>query len=110
MSEKSLAEIAGKMRDIDFAILSTRTEGGAIAGRPMSNNREVDYDGDSWFFACDGTRTVADIERDPRVGLGYQAKAGMLGLRPLFLTVEGRAELIRDKSRFAERWTKDLDR
>ncbi|HYJ29682.1 MAG TPA: pyridoxamine 5'-phosphate oxidase family protein [Allosphingosinicella sp.] len=110
MAEKSLADLAGKMKDIDFAILSTRTEGGAIAGRPMSNNREVDYDGDGWFFACGDTRTVADIERDPRVGLGYQAKSGMLGMKPFFLTVEGRAELIRDKARFAEHWTKDLDR
>jgi general stress protein 26 len=98
------------MRDIDFAILSTRTEGGAIAGRPMSNNRDVDYDGDSWFFACGDARTVTDIERDPRVGLGYQGKSGALGFRPFFLTVEGRAELIRDKARFAEHWTKDLDR
>ncbi|MFL6845596.1 MAG: pyridoxamine 5'-phosphate oxidase family protein [Allosphingosinicella sp.] len=110
MADKSLADIAEKMRDIDFAILSTRTDGGAIAGRPMSNNREVDYDGDSWFFACEDTRTVQDIERDPRVGLGYQAKAGMLGMRPFFLTVEGRAELIRDNAEFAERWSKDLDR
>lgn len=110
MAEKSLAEIAKRMRDIDFAILSTRTEGGAVAGRPMSNNRDVEFDGDAWFFTCDDTRTVADIGRDPQVGLGYQGKAGMLGMRPLFVAVEGRAELIRDKARFAEHWTKDLDR
>ena len=110
MAEMSLAEIAKKMRDIDFAILSTRTEGGAVAGRPMSNNRDVDFDGDSWFFTCGDTRTVADIERDPRVGLGYQGKSGALGFKPFFVAIEGRAELIRDKARFAEHWTKDLDR
>jgi general stress protein 26 len=110
MAEKSLAEIARKLRDIDFAILSTRTSNGAVAGRPMSNNRDVDFDGDAWFFTCDDTRTVADIGRDPNVGLGYQGKAGALGLRPFFVAVEGRAELIRDKARFADHWTKDLDR
>ncbi len=110
MAEMSLADIAEKMRDIDFTILSTRTEGGAIAGRPMSNNREVEFDGDAFFFACDNTRTVSDIARDPRVGLGFQGKSGALGLKPFFLTVEGRAELIRDKAAFAEHWTKDLDR
>ena len=110
MAEKSLAELAGKMRDIDFAVLSTRTASGAIAARPMSNNREVDYDGDSYFFTCADTGTVADIENDPEVGLAYQAKAGMLGMRPFFLTIEGRAELIRDKGAFARHWTKDLDR
>ncbi len=31
-------------------------------------------------------------------------------MRPFFVAVEGEAELIREKSRFAEHWTKDLDR
>lgn len=110
MAELSIADLAGKMRDIDFATLSTRTDNGAISGRPMSNNREVEYDGDAYFFTLEDTRTVADIRRDPRVGLAYQGKSGMLGMRPFFLTVEGRAELIRDKGRFAEHWTGDLDR
>ena len=30
-------------------------------------------------------------------------------MKPFFITVEGRAELIHDKNRFAEHWTKDLD-
>ncbi len=102
-------QIAEKMRDIDFAILTTRTDNGAVAGRPMSNNRNVDYDGDSYFFALDDTRTVADIRRDANVGLGYQSKSGMLGMKPFFITIEGRAELIQDRGRFAERWSKDLD-
>jgi general stress protein 26 len=110
MADMSLADIAEKMRDIDFTILSTRTESGAIAGRPMSNNREVEFDGDAFFFTCDNTRTVGDIERDPQVGLGFQGKSGALGMRPFFITVEGRAELIRDKGRFKEHWTSGLDR
>ena len=109
MTKLTLAEIREKMRDIDFSVLTTRSDGGSIAGRPMSNNRDVDFDADSFFFTSADTRTVADIEQDPRVGLAYQGKSGMLGMKPFFLTVEGRAELIRDKSRFAEHWTKDLD-
>ena len=109
MAERTLADVAEKMRDIDFCMLSTRTETGAIASRPMSNNREVDYDGDSWFFTCDDTRMVAEIAANPDVGLTFQGKAGMLGLRPFFLAIEGRAELIRDKGQFAAHWSKGLD-
>jgi len=109
MSAMTLADISEKMRDIDFAMLTTRTEGGALAGRPMSNNREVDFDGDSFFFTCDDARTVGDIERDRQVGLAYQGKSGVLGMKPFFLSVEGTAELIKDKARFAEHWRKDLD-
>ena len=46
MSEMTLSDLSKAMRSIDFAMLSTRTEGGEIAGRPMSNNGDVDYDGD----------------------------------------------------------------
>ena len=109
MAERSLKDISEKMRDIDFAMLSTTTEGGAIAARPMSNNRQVEFDGDSYFFTLESTRTVGDIRRDPRVGLSYQGKSGALGLKPFFITIEGRGELIDDKGRFAEHWTKDLD-
>ena len=107
---KTLADLAEAMRDIDFTMLSTRTQDGSIAARPMSNNRDVDYDGDSWFFAFDDTRTVADIERDANVGLSLQGKAGLLGKPPIFIAAEGKAEIIRDKAAFEEHWVKDLDR
>ena len=109
MADMALSDISEKMRDIDFAILSTRTEAGQIAARPMSNNRQVDYDGDSYFFTNGDTGTVRDIGNDPNVGLSYQAKSGALKMKPFFITIEGRAELIRDKAEFAEHWTKDLD-
>ena len=109
MGELKLKDISEKMRDIDFAMLCTRTEGGAIAARPMSNNGQVEFDGDSYFFTLESTRTVRDIRRDPNVGITYQAKSGALGLKPFFITIEGRAELIDKKARFAEHWTKDLD-
>ena len=109
MVDLKLNDISEKMRDIDFAILSTRTAGGAISGRPMSNNRQVEYDGDNFFFTCDHHGSVKDIESDPNVGVSYQSKSGMLGMKPFFITIEGRAELIRDKGQFEEHWTKDLE-
>jgi len=110
MADLTLAEIAEKMKDLDFCMFSTRTGSGAIVSRPMSNNREVDYAGDSWFFACDDAHMVGEIAADPRVGLAFQGKAGMFGMRPFFLAIQGRAELIRDKGRFADHWTSGLDR
>lgn len=110
MAARTLADIAEKMRDIDFTMLSTRSEGGTIAARPMSNNREVEYDGDSFFFAMGDALTVSDIGRDPKVGLTFPSRGGLLGQRSFFLAVEGDASLIRDKGQFEEHWTKDIDR
>ena len=107
---KTLADLSEKMRDIDFAMLSTHTAGGAIGARPMSNNRQVEYDGDSFYFAHNSARSVHDIADDPRVGLSFLGTSGLLGMRPFFVAVEGRAALIRDKAQFAEHWTTDLDR
>jgi general stress protein 26 len=109
MTDMTLSDLSDAMRDIDFCMLSTRTEGGAIAARPMSNNGDVAYEGDSFFFTYEEARTVSDIERDPKVGLGFQGKKGLLGKPPLFISVEGVAELIRDKAAFEAHWTKDLD-
>ncbi|MEJ7933875.1 pyridoxamine 5'-phosphate oxidase family protein [Sphingobium sp. AN558] len=110
MAERTVSDLAEKMKDIDFGMLSTHSPGGTIGSRPMSNNRDVDYDGDSWFFTTDDTQMVADIASDPKVGLSFQGKAGMFGLRPFFIAIEGQAELIRDKDSFEAHWTKDLDR
>ncbi len=110
MSEMTVADLSEAMRDIDFAMLSTRTEGGAIASRPMSNNRKVDYEGNSFFFSYDSARTVADIDRDNKVGLSFAGSKGLLGKPPLFIAIEGVAELVRDKAVFADNWSKDLDR
>ena len=110
MTTVSLEAMAQKMRDLDIATLTTVTEGGAIAGRPMSNNGEVDYEGDSWFFTSDDTRMVSDIAADPIVGLTLTGDKGLLGKPGIFIAIEARAELIRDKAQFVAHWTKDLDR
>lgn len=103
MGSRTLQDIAAKMREIDIAFLTTRTDGGEIAARPMSNNADVEYDGDSFYFTDDTARMVRDIERDPAVGLQFSGKDGF------FVAVEGKAELIRDRKAFAEHWNADLD-
>ena len=109
MSTMALADLATRMIDIDFAMLLTRGANGAIAGRPMSNNGDVEYNGDSYFFTFEESHTVADIKRDAVVSLSFAGAKGLLGKRPLFIALEGRAELIHDKGAFAEHWTKGLD-
>ena len=104
---KDLAKAMGK---IDFAMLTTRTDGGQLATRPMSNNGDVDYDGDSIYFSWDSARTVTDISRDPKVALSFQGSGGLLGKPPLFVAVEGTAEIVRNKAEFAAHWSADLER
>jgi general stress protein 26 len=110
MSNMTLKDLAKAMGKIDFTMLTTRTDGGRFATRPMSNNGEVEYDGDSFYFSWDSARTVSDIARDPQVALSFQGSAGLLGKPPLFVAVQGTARIIRDKQAFADHWTADLER
>ena len=110
MSKLTLHDLSQKMRKIDFAVLFTKTENGYLAGRPMSNNGDVEYDGDSYFFAHESARSVSDIERDPKVAMSFRGDTGLLGKPPTFIAIEADAELIRDKAAFEKHWTKDLDR
>lgn len=109
MADLTLEQISEKMRDIDIAVLTTRTAQGTLAGRPMSNNRDVEYDGDSFFFTLEDTGTVKDVRADPNVSLSYCAKSGMLHMKPFFITVSGTADLSQDKAAIEQHWTKDLD-
>ncbi len=110
MADYTINELSLKMADIDFAMLFTKSENGELSGRPMSNNGEVEYQGDSFFFAYETTRMAQDIRRDPKVGLSYQGSVGLLGRPPIFIAIEGDASLIHDRQAFASRWSDDLDR
>ena len=109
MSKKTLAEIAKEMAGIDIAIMSTHTDNGEIANRPMSNNGDVAYDGTSYYFTYQQARAVSDIERNPKVALGFSSEAGLFS-KGIYVAVEGTAELIRDRAAFRQHWTSDLDK
>ncbi len=110
MARMTLSDISERMAKIDFAMLMTRAADGNIAGRPMSNNGDVDYTGDSHFFALESTHTVGEIGKDPKVALSFAGNKGLLGQPGIFIAVEGMAELIRDRAAFEAHWNKDLDR
>ena len=109
----TISDISKHMKAIDFCMLVSRAQDGSLGGRPMSNNQEVDYEGDSFFFSYDDTRMVEDIGRDASVGLTYSGSPAAdmpKGAPGLFIHVEGEAELIRDKDQFAKHWDKSLSR
>jgi general stress protein 26 len=110
MAAMSIEELSEKMRSIDFCMLSTREASGGISTRPMSNNGDVEYDGDSWFFSFEDTRKIVAISADPSVSLSLSASPSLLGKPGIFVTIEGQASIIMDKEEFKKHWVSDLDR
>ena len=109
MAGMTLNDLSQAMARINHAMFTTRGEGGALSSRPMSNNGDVEYQGDSWFFSYDDTAKIRDIEWNPQVSLSFTGERDPAGGPPLFINIEGSAELIRDNARFREHWTDSLD-
>lgn len=107
MSKLKLKDISKAMRDIDICMMTTCAVRGSLESRPMSNNKNVDYDGDFYFFTCDDNAVVREIEADPHVNLSLQHRPVLLG-KSLYISVKGKAALVRSRSHMEKHWTKDL--
>lgn len=108
MSQLTLKDVSKAIAHIDIAMLSTKAANGHLGARPMSNNGDVEYDGDNYFFAFEKSHTVEDIKRDPRIGLSFVGTKSLIGKR-VFVAIEAEAELIRDKTMFKQHWNKDIE-
>ena len=97
--------ISSLMRNLDLCMLTTRASDGALHSRPMSNNGEVEFGGDVWFFADSESRKVREIESDSRVSVSYSAAE-----RGIWLALEGRATIVRDVEKKKELWLDELER
>src|SRR5687768_12955188 len=97
--------LAGVMKDIDFCMMTTVGPYGRLQSRPMSNNKKVEWDGDTWFFAYADSTQARDVERDRNVNLAYARPDEIL-----FLSLMGRAEIVKDDQKKKEMWFKDLER
>ena len=106
-AKAGIAELAKKMRGIDFCMMSTISTGGAIRARPMSNNGEVEFDGDAWFFSWKDSQKVRDIAKSSHVSLDY---TGGKKRNPLWIHVDGRARIVTDAKKKKELWLKELER
>lgn len=84
-------------------MMNTLGTGGTINTRPMSNNRDVTYKGESYFFSMADTRKVKDIKKKKAVTLGYEGEKG------LYIIVTGTARLLTDKATLQEHWVDSLN-
>jgi general stress protein 26 len=98
-----LKDLAQKMRRLDIATLVTIAEDGTLAARPMSNNGDVEFDGKSYYFTYEESDKVKQISQNPQVQLAFE------GDDDLYVTVTGKAQLIRDKAEFDNHWQPELE-
>lgn len=103
MTEPTRDDLVTIMKTMDLCFMGTK-DGDGLCSRPMSNNAQVDWDGDNWFFTHGDTRKIRQLEADPTVMLDFGGDKDWVSLR-------GEAKLHRDdRALFERHWSKDIDR
>jgi general stress protein 26 len=102
LNKKMLTKV---MKDLDFCMMTTKGVRGRLHSRPMSNNRNVDWDGDTWFFSYADASQVKEIKRDKSVNLSYAVPDDIL-----FVSLVGNAQIVKDDAKKKELWYDDLAR
>lgn len=88
------------IKDINFAMLTTISEDGSLHSRPMAT-QQVDADrAELWFLTSIDSPKVEEIYHEKSVGLSYASPA-----KNNYVSVAGRAYVLRDKTKAAELWT-----
>ncbi len=105
MSDRSIADIAKRMKQIDIAMFVTKTgDDNKIAARPMSNNRDVnEQDGTTYHFTTDDGRIDNDLKNSSQCGATYSEGE-------FYAAIQGTGKLIKDRATQEKHWVKDLEK
>ena len=104
-SDRSMQQIAERLKAIDIAMLVTKTGSeGAVAARPMSNNGDVsEEDGTTFHFATDDGRIDDDLKRSDQCGATYSEGE-------FYCAVQGTGQLHRERETLEKHWVPDLEK
>ena len=103
MAELKLSDISKKMRKMDICMMSTTAPNGTITSRPMSNNGDVEYDGNSYFYSYDEAEVIKELKENDNLNLSFQ------GDDKFYIAISGKAQLITDKKILKEHWVPSLN-
>lgn len=101
---KEFKDVAEAMGKIDFCMMQTVGEHG-VNTRPMSNNGEVQYDGDNWFFSRSDSTKNGEMAQDDRVQLTFADTEEMN-----FISVWGQGKIVDDTAMKKKLWQPELER
>ena len=102
MATLTLNGIARYLRKLDICMMVTQSPRGVLNSRPMSNNGDVSYKGDSYFFTYEGSQKIKDITANPQVSLNFE------GEKEMYISITGKAKLIRNRPQLQDHWVDSL--
>jgi general stress protein 26 len=93
------------IKDIRFAMLTTRHGNGHLHSRPMTTqNGRIDEDDSLWFFMSRSSETVKDLAAEPGVNVAYANPDD-----DSYVSVSGEGSVVEDAARKHALWNKTTE-
>lgn len=97
--QAAIEKLGSLIKKVKFAMLTTLDpEDGTLRSRPMAT-QEAEFDGTLWFFTRASAPKVGEVEKEHQVNLSYAEPDDQL-----YVSISGRANLVRDKAKAEELW------
>ncbi len=98
----SRGELWKMIKDIRFAMFTTRHDNGHLHSRPMTTqNRDIGDDDSLWFFMSRSGAPAGDVDAEHQVNVAY-ADTGA----DRYVSVSGMARVVEDPARKHALWSK----
>lgn len=101
--EEAIATLREAIRDIPVAMMTTVSEDGQLASRPMVNVNDS-FDGTLWFFTNQNDPKTDSIVDHPQINVAFSRPD-----RNRFVSISGRAEIVDDPKRKELLWNRDCE-
>jgi general stress protein 26 len=96
------AQLWELIKDIKFAMFTTRHPNGHLHSRPMTTqNKDIDENDRLWFFMSRSSDPVADLGQEAEVNVSYAAPDD-----DRYVSVSGVARVVTDPAKTQALWTK----
>jgi general stress protein 26 len=92
-------DVWARIKDIRFAMLTTRDVDGSLTARPMTTVQKQ-FDGTLWFFTSRSSPPAAAVAASPEVGLQYVDTGS-----DVYVSLSGEATLEHDRVRMEGLWS-----
>jgi general stress protein 26 len=90
------------IKDIRFAMFTTRHGNGHLHARPMTTqNKRLESDDSLWFFMSKSSDPVEDLKASPMVGIVYADPSA-----DTYVSVSGTAAMLEDAAKKQQLWNK----
>ncbi|MBB6100049.1 general stress protein 26 [Deinobacterium chartae] len=95
---EAVQKLNALIKGIRIAMLTTQAQDGALHSRPMGTI-DAEFDGTLWFFTAWDSTKADELRQHPNVNVAYADPA-----HQRYVSVVGRAEMVRDDAKARELW------